>query len=298
MKSLFEGIRMANRMPRLLVRYGELGLKSPNVRRRFEQALVFDIRRKHALARVPCIISTTRGRVFVDSDDWKKSMEILSRTFGVVSFSPVSQYPSSLEELVPGVLAFSEPLMFKGATLAVRTRRTGNHPYSSQSLAAKLGEELLRRFSELGVSVDLEEPDVEVNVEVREKEAYVYSTVVPGPGGMPKGTQGRVLSELHDERGLGSSWLMMKRGCNLYLAVSGGADPEPLRAWDPDLKTLPAVDDLIALAKENDCAGLALSHSLKGIEDGGAVKGDLPVFYPLVGMTQEEVDALLDRIRR
>jgi thiamine biosynthesis protein ThiI len=122
-------------MPRLLVRYGEIGLKSASVRRRFEHALIEDIKRRHVLSQTQCVITSTRGRVFIDSDDWMKSCEIVTRTFGVVSFSLVQTTSSELSELVEGVVVYAEPLLVNGTTFAVRTRRTGNHPYTSQDLA-------------------------------------------------------------------------------------------------------------------------------------------------------------------
>jgi thiamine biosynthesis protein ThiI len=283
-------------MPPLLIRYGELGLKSEGVRRRFEQALVQDIRRKHLLAEVPCIISSSRGRLFADSDDWRRSCEILSRTFGVVSFSPVSRASSDLDGLRGAVVEFSAPLFFKGASFAVRTRRTGSHPYTSQQLAADLGSVILDSFRDLGLNVDLDEPDAEVCVEVRGKEAYLYSSVIPGPGGMPKGTQGRILSLVSSERGLASSWLLMKRGCNVVVACAEDRMPSPLASWNPDLKVVRPEGDIVAQAARLRCEGVALEWGLADIEGGASLKGDLPVFHPLIGMTRDEVGRLLDRI--
>ena len=283
-------------MPTLLIRYGELGLKSESVRSRFEQALVQDIRRKHLLAHVQCVVSSMRGRLFVDSDDWRRSCEILSRTFGVVSFSPVAKATSELEGLREAVKGFSAPLFFKGASFAVRTRRTGNHPYTSQELAADLGSVILDAFKDTGLTVDLDEPDVEVSVEVRGKEAYLYSSVVPGPGGMPKGTQGKVLSLVGTERGLASSWLLMKRGCNVVVACAGDDLPAPLARWNPDLKVVRPEPDLFAQAYHLRCEGLALEWGVADLDRLAPVKGDLPVFHPLIGMAQEEVRRLIDRV--
>jgi thiamine biosynthesis protein ThiI len=288
---------MAEPMPKLLVRYGEIGLKSTSVRRRFEQQLVADIRMRHALAKTPCVISQTRGRLFVDSDDWRKSCEILSRTFGVVSFSPVTQTTSDIDGLTTAVLDFSEPLMFKGASFAVRSRRSGNHSYTSQTLAEHLGEAILKRHAGLGIRVSLDEPDVELFVEVRDRDAYLFSSVIPGPGGMPLGTQGRMLSAVDSEYGIASTWLMMKRGCSTLVAVDDRTLIEPLKSWCPNLKTVDPERDLMALAQKNDCVGMALAWGLKDIERLGAPKGELPVFYPLVGMSKEEIEGLLARIR-
>jgi thiamine biosynthesis protein ThiI len=284
-------------MPTLLVRYGEIGLKSASVRRRFEQQLVADIRRRHALAGTPCLISQTRGRVFIDSDDWRRTCEILSRTFGVVSFSPVTKVPSETDELKKAVLEFARPLMFKGASFAVRARRSGNHPYTSQEIAGELGSVILQDNDSLGIRVDLERPDVEVFVEVRDRSAYLFSSALPGPGGMPLGSQGRALSVLDSENSLASTWLMMKRGCSVLVMTTDRSLLEPLDRWYPNIKTVDPSTDLFQLARSGGCIGIALAWRLNEIEKSGALKGDLPVFYPLVGMSDEEVRSLVDRIR-
>ena len=297
LKALSKARGFAEQMPALLVRYGELGLKSPSVRRRFENALVDDIRRRHTLAKLPCVISSTRGRIFVDSDDWRKSCEILTRTFGVVSFSPVTEVDSKIESVTKGVLEFARPLLFDGASFAIRTRRTGNHDYTSQTLAEKLGSEILANNKDRGIKVSLSKPDVEIFVEVRERKTYVFSSVLVGPGGMPLGTQGKMLSIVDSELGIASSWLLMKRGCTVLTAADDSNLVKPLESWCPNLKIVPPDPDIFELAKRNGCIGITLSWTLREIERSKPPKGDLPVFYPLVGMNEEETRGLLDRIK-
>ncbi len=283
----------------LLVRYGEIGLKSASVRRRFEQQLVSDIRRRHALQQLPCVITQARGRLYVDSNDWRRSCEILSRTFGVVSFSPVQQVTSELDDLTKAVVESAGPLLFKGATFAIRTRRSGNHPYTSQSLAKSLGAAVLERYQPLGIKVDLGQPDVEIFVEVRDRKAHLFNSTLQGPGGMPLGSQGKVLSVVDSKEAVASTWLLMKRGCSVLVAAKDPSYADPLDKWYPYLKRLPLdVDDLFALAEHNECIGIGLPWSLKEIEERGALKGQLPVFYPLVGMSGEEVRSLLERVVR
>jgi len=296
-EALCKEIVIKAKMPTLLVRYGEIGLKSPSVRRRFEQQLIRDIRTRHAQANTPCIISEARGRLFVDSDDWRRSCEILSRTFGVVSFSPTTQARTDLPSLTQAVLEFSEPVMFKNATFAVRPRRSGNHPYTSQDMAEKLGDALRQRFADLNVKVALDDPDLEISVEVRDKVAYMFTSVLPGPGGMPLSTQGKVLSVVASERGIASTWLMMKRGCSVLGMTDDPSLLRPLDAWYPNLKSMTHEPDILKAAQNNECIGIALELSLDDIPRKGALKGDLPVFYPLVGMSEEETKGLIDRIR-
>jgi thiamine biosynthesis protein ThiI len=284
-------------MPTLLIRYGEIGLKSASVRRRFENSLVQDIRRKHVLAQLPCLITSTRGRIYVDSDDWRRSCELLSRTFGIVSFSPATRVASEQAQLTKDVVAFSEPLLCEGATFAVRARRTGNHPYTSQTLAGDLGAALLDAYGGRGIKVRLDDPDVEIFVEVRDRQTYLFSSTFPGPGGMPKGTQGKVLSVLDSPNGLASSWLLMKRGCTVVACSDDERLIEGLRAWDADLKTSGCDGDVFDIARRHDCIGLVLPWRLDDLETRKPLKGDLPVFYPLVGMNDDEVRVLMERVR-
>jgi thiamine biosynthesis protein ThiI len=187
--------------------------------------------------------------------------------------------------------------MFKEAAFAVRSRRSGNHPYTSQEIAGTLGEAILKDNASLGITVDLDEPDVEVFVEVRDRSAYLFSTALPGPGGMPLGSQGRALSVVDSENGLASTWLMMKRGCSVLIMTPDRSLVEPLEKWYPNIKTVDPLTDPFQLARNGECIGIALAWRLSEIGKNGPLKGDLPVFYPLVGMSEEEVRSLIDRIR-
>ncbi|MDH3364485.1 MAG: THUMP domain-containing protein [Thermoplasmata archaeon] len=285
-------------MPTLLVRYGEIGLKSERVRRRFEMALEGDIKHKHAMAGISCIVSSGRGRIFVDSNDWRHTCEILSRTFGVVSFSPTVQVSSDLDKLLEDVVRFAEPLMFNGALFAIRARRSGTHPYTSQTVCEKAGYAVLSANRARGVKVNLDEPDIEIFIEVRGRDAYLFSTILPGPGGMPKSTQGRVLVMLSSERGIAAAWLLMKRGCTVVAACSDHALSDLLAAWDADLKTVEPESDMFSKAAGERCLAVVMDWGVKELGSNRALKGPVPVFYPLVGFDDDQVGSLLDRVTR
>ncbi|HUV60681.1 MAG TPA: THUMP domain-containing protein [Thermoplasmata archaeon] len=285
-------------MPTLLVRYGEIGLKSERVRRRFEAALVGDIKHKHATAGVPCIVSSGRGRIFVDSNDWRRSCEILSRTFGVVSFSPTTRVSSDLEQLSREVVRFAEPLMFEEAAFAIRARRSGSHPYTSQTLCEKIGDAIRSANKERRVKVDLDEPDVELFIEVRGRDAYLFSSVLPGPGGMPKSTQGRVLAMLSSERGIAAAWLLMKRGCTVVAACGDKELADQLVAWDADIKIIAPEGDVFMKAADERCLAVVMDWGVKELDSNPALKGPVPVFYPLSGLDDGQACALVDRVTR
>ena len=285
-------------MPTLLVRYGEVGLKSERVRRRFEGALEADIRLRHLRARVQCIVSRERGRLFVDSDDWRRSCELLSRTFGVVSFSPATKVASGLDELIASIVEFAEPLLFKGATFAIRARRTGSHPYTSMDVCRRVGEAVLSANAAREVSVNLDDPDVELSVEVRGKNAYLFSSTLPGPGGMPRATQGRVLSSVSSPSGAVASWLLMKRGCTVITACDDDSLARHLEKWDPEFKAVRSEEDLFSQARRARCSAVSLDWRLADLEERELPTGSLPVFHPLIGLIDDELAALSDRVER
>jgi hypothetical protein len=90
---------------------------------------------------------------------------------------------------------------------------------------------------------------------------------------------------------------MMKRGCSAIAATDDTTILLAFDKWYPNLKTGGLQRDPLKQAAESQCIGVALSWDLKDLERKGALKGDLPVFYPLIGMNDDEVAALLAKIR-
>src|SRR3990172_11446756 len=95
-------------------------------------------------------------------------------------------------------------------TFAIRPRRSGEHPYTSQDLARVLGQAV--RDAIPRVSVDLGAPDRTIHVEVRGPPAYRFHEIADGPGGLPIGSQGEVLAAAEAETGVVATWLVMRRG--------------------------------------------------------------------------------------
>ena len=82
----------------------------------------------------------------------------------------------------------------KNFTFKVFTRRNDKtYPMTSMEVSAELGHFLLEAFPDL--TVDVHSPQEIINVEIR-KVAYIYSITIPGPGGLPVGTNGRGMALL------------------------------------------------------------------------------------------------------
>ena len=206
----------------IIARYGEIGLKSPKIRSRFERKLVKNIR-----ATFECEVERNQGRIYIFPQDFDEGIEKLNRVFGVVSYSPATSTDSTYEGIDGTLTAYTEELISEGildenTKFAIKCRRVGNHDYTSQEMAAHCGG-VVRNV--VLAPVDLTNPDLTIFVEIRENKAFIYHEKIKGPGGLPLGTQGRVVVLLSS--GIDSpvaAYLMMKRGCEV-VALHCNNDP-------------------------------------------------------------------------
>lgn len=179
-----------------LIKYAEIGVKGRN-RYIFEDALIQQI--KYALKRCEGEFSVRKeqGRIYVDVEsenyDYDEAVESLKRVFGISHICPMVQFEDEgFEKLGEDIIKyFDEVYADKHLTFKVNARRARkNYPKSSMEINMDLGEVLLDAFPDL--KVDVHRPDVMLYVEIREH-IYVYSVIVPGPGGMPVGTAGKAM---------------------------------------------------------------------------------------------------------
>ena len=178
-----------------LIKYGEIGIKGKN-RYIFEDALVRQIR--YALQSVDgeFLVHKCHGRVYVDCEgeyDYEETVESLKKVFGIVGICPVVRKevkdPEGLKKDVTAYVGEMYPQADK--TFKVEARRANKrYPMNSMELNCALGEAVLDAYPEM--KVDVHDPEVRLNVEIRE-EVYIYSEIIPGPGGMPVGTNGSAM---------------------------------------------------------------------------------------------------------
>ncbi|MBI5001679.1 MAG: hypothetical protein HZB92_09215 [Euryarchaeota archaeon] len=286
-------------MPLILVRYGELALKSPNVRRRFEDRLVRNIHELFLSEKLECLTRMERGRIFLTVADFEKASKALSRVFGIVSFSPVHETTHEIAEIEKKVIELAEPLLKEGSSFAIRATRAGSQGYTSQDLAKAVGAAVMAHFKGRNISVDLDEPDVELFVEARDNRAFSFTESFKGPGGMPYGTQGRALAIIEREEDITAAWLVAKRGCEIVCAQTSEQLSGPLKKWCPGPEILPLPEKTEMLwdaAYKVGAQALILGWGLEKVERE-ALKGPLPVFYPLVGLSDDEAKRILQKVR-
>ena len=175
-----------------LIKYGEIGIKGKN-RYMFEDALVRQIRFALRETDGSFKVYKTRGRIYVDCEgfyDFDEVTGCLQKVFGIVGICPVVRLEDrGFDQLKADVVAYMDELYpDKNITFKVEARRSRkNYPKTSMEINCDLGEAILEAFPQ--IRVDVHHPDVMLNIEVRE-DIYVYSRIIPGPGGMPVGTNG------------------------------------------------------------------------------------------------------------
>ena len=202
----------------VIVRYGELALKSPGVRNHYEKILMRNISAMLDQRSVEYSgLSREWGRIFIRTSD-ERAANTAADVFGVVSASFANAVDANLEDISRKCADIGSEFIHEGDSFAIRARRTGNHAFSSQDVGMKCGDAVWERLVLDGKTpkVDLKTPDKEIFVEVRQKEAYVFTENSRGVGGLPLGTQGRMVALVSG--GIDSpvaAWLMMKRGVEI-----------------------------------------------------------------------------------
>ncbi|MBS4967637.1 MAG: tRNA 4-thiouridine(8) synthase ThiI [Lachnospiraceae bacterium] len=178
-----------------LIKYAEIGIKGKN-RHIFEEALCRQMRR--ALEQVDGEFSVTRemGRIYVRTEgafDYDGAVEALKCVFGIAGICPVVILEDAgLEDLAVSVVDYMKQVYGEQEkTFKVCARRAKKtYPLSSMELNCELGERILDACPNM--KVDVHHPDVYLNVEIRQN-IYLYSETIPGPGGMPVGTNGQAM---------------------------------------------------------------------------------------------------------
>lgn len=248
----------------VLVRYDELALKSKKVRLRYEHILVNNIR--SMLDADGCTyskVSREWGRIFIHTSD-TRAVKSAVKVFGVVSASPAYICEPTIESVAK--LCAQVGKVQEGQSFAIRARRTGSHDFTSHDIAVACGDAVLK--ANKNTRVNLSKPDVEIFVEVRQNTAYVFTEYIKGVGGLPLGSQGKMIALISG--GIDSpvaAWLMMKRGCEiipLYLNNHPFSDDttreramhciEVLQQWSPHKFTIyeaPHGENLLAFL--NNC---------------------------------------------
>jgi thiamine biosynthesis protein ThiI len=197
----------------VLVRHGDVGVKSGKVQTEMERRLRDNIAAILADRNIDAEVERRWSRLLVHANEGNVEEATIAAadTFGVQSASPVAVV-SPEQAVIEETLADAAREHYHEGTFAVRARRSSkDHPFTSAELEREGGTAVWNAVED--PEVDLDNPDITFSVEVRDADAFVFLETRDGPGGLPLGTQTKLVSLVSG--GIDSpvaTWEVMKRG--------------------------------------------------------------------------------------
>lgn len=295
----------------VLVRFGEIGIKSAPVRRQMLETLRLNILAAMERQGVEGDVRALGARLWMEGPDVAKLLHVAECTFGVVSASPVRKVPATIADM--GAAASAEAVAHEWTTFAIRANREGDHAFTSQEIGIQVGSMVWKAAEAVGrkPKVDLSNPDFEIHIDVRRNSAFIFTHTAEGPGGIPVGSQGVAVALLSDEASFLAAWLMMRRGCRVIGLHAGTSGSLPVEAaaelvrWgmDPDVEVLPVctgtttkvvlLEAAAKVAADYEAQVLVTGDGL----DSAFVPAPIPVLRPVCGLDAREVDRVRRRVQ-
>ena len=218
----------------IFIKYGELSTKKDN-RKMFIKLLLKNIRRKLEGLEIEINYTTARMYIKTTSKDIDEVVNRLKEVFGIRSIVICDRVNNNKEEIENKIKEIIQTLNFK--TFKVETIRSDkSFPISSLEFSRMMGAVVLKNKE---CKVDVHNPDLILNIEIRSEGTYIYTKEVLGLGGYPVGVQGKGL-------------LMLSGGIDSpvagYLALKRGVDLECLYFESPPHTSLEAKNKVVKLA--------------------------------------------------
>lgn len=197
----------------ILIKYGELTTKKNN-RNFFIKTLENNIKNKLSNFNYSIKYDFFRMFIYTDEENIDTFVNILSKIFGIYEIIDAYELKDvSFENIKNKALEIIKESEFK--TFKVETNRSNkSYPMKSMEISAKVGGHILKNKNE--IKVDVHNPEVILNIEIRQEFAYIYKNGIKGLGGYPVGSLGKGLLMLSG--GIDSpvaGYLAMKRGIGL-----------------------------------------------------------------------------------
>ncbi len=195
-----------------MIKYGELTTKKGN-RGFFVNNLYKNIKDK--LSKMDAVISKDLSRMYIEfnDSDLDAILERINNIFGIHEYLVAYKIPSDIESIKSNTLEMVKKERFN--TFKVEVKRSDkNFPIESPEICNIIGGTLLKNVKD--IKVDVHNPDLRVNVEIRRDFTYIYTNYYQGLGGYPNNTLGKGMLMLSG--GIDSpvaGYLAMKRGIQL-----------------------------------------------------------------------------------
>lgn len=195
----------------IIIKYGELTTKHDNINF-FIKTLKNNI--ESSLSGIDNKITYDVGRMFIETDKYDEVVKKLTNTFGIheinIAYEIDDRGLDNISKVLIELLRDKDFNTFK----VVTKRSDKSYPIKSMDVSKSLGGVVLK--NKKTVKVDVNNPELLINVEIRNNKAYLYFEKVEGIGGYPVGTLGKGMLMLSG--GIDSpiaGYLAMKRGIRI-----------------------------------------------------------------------------------
>ena len=271
----------------IMIRYGELSTKGKN-RMRFINKLRNNI--SDVLSIYPQVKVTAdrdRAHAYLNGADYTAVAESLKQVFGIQTFSPVYKVEKSVEVLKSAVQEIMQDIYKEGMTFKISSKRSDhNFELDSRELNQTLGGAVFDAIP--NVQVQMKNPDINLQVEIREEAAYLSYETIRGAGGLPVGTSGKGM-------------LMLSGGIDSpvagYLALKRGVDIEAVHFASPPYTSPGALKKAQDLTRKLTKFGGNIQFiEVPFTEIQEEIKAKAPEAY-LMTLTRRFMMRITDRIR-
>jgi thiamine biosynthesis protein ThiI len=196
-----------------LIRYAEIALKGHN-RGRFQRQLGENIRRTLNLDGTRLQHHHAQFILRAAPNEIQSFVEGLRKVFGVAWFASTQTCAKRMPDMIEASVQAAHNAIQPGMSFRIRANKADHSlPFSSVDIERQVGAAVLEAT---GASVNLENPDAIVYIDAAVEGAYVYTQKISGPGGLPVGTSGKVLSLISGGfDSIAASYLLAKRGAQV-----------------------------------------------------------------------------------
>lgn len=273
---------------RILIRYGEISTKGRN-RHKFVEKLRQSI--KSALISFPKIkIEAGRDRTYIllNGEDGFEIVKILTKIFGIQSLSPAVKVERDLDKIKTAAKELFSSLYKENQTFKITAKRADKtFEYNTDDINQKVGSYLLKSFP--GLKVDVRNPDINLQIEIRSEAVYLSSETIPGARGLPVGSSGKAM-------------LMLSGGIDSpvagYLSMRRGMEIEAVHFYSPPYTSERSKQKVIDLAKKlSETAGAITLHIVPFTKIQEAIQKQIPENYTMTA-TRRLMLQITDELRR
>ena len=225
----------------ILIRYNEIWLKSTKIKMRMLKILMKNIKNLLNRKEIPfhkfqLSNDSTRLYFFFNNEDIPQACKLLNYTFGIHSFSPALRTSARIKNISERAIQIAEKIVHEGDSFALRVKRSGNHEFTSNDIAIRVGQAIVDHFkkSNIHLKVDLSNPDKKIFIEVRDQFSYLFTDIIYSEwGGLPIETHKKVtcmdVGRLSD---LLAAYMLMRRGCEIHpILFDLTGSKESLKHW-------------------------------------------------------------------